>query len=147
MDSGLYRIEATGLAGLAKLPGLPGLGGDFSGRPATAPVNTFTPRFVGVLAVLIAGLGAWVLLSGYASNKAEGEPVHLVTATATEPVQPSVPGNAEEGSLPQSGGNRPSRSGSPRSGARQRAEDFVAVLAEGRLGVEGPSHAYAPQRQ
>jgi hypothetical protein len=112
MNTGLYRIEATGLAGLARLagfaklpglakpPGLPGLGGDFSGRPETGPVKTFTPRFVAVLAVLIAALGAWVLLSGYSSNTAESEPVQLATAGAIEPVRPPVPGNAEEGSLP-----------------------------------------------
>jgi len=97
MDSGLYRTEATGLAGMARLSWL---GGDFSGRPETAPVKTFTPRFIGLLAVLIAGLGAWVLLSGYGSNTAEGEPVRLATAAITDPLQSPIPENAEEGSLP-----------------------------------------------
>ena len=103
MDSGLYRIEATGLAGLARLAGLAklsGLGSDFSGRPEPVPIKTFTPRFVGALAVLIAGLGAWVLLSGYGSNTAESEPVRLATAAVIEPAQPPIPENAKEAALP-----------------------------------------------
>ena len=103
MDSGLYRIEVTGLAGLARLGGLamlPGLGGNFSDRPGTAPAKLFTPRSVGILAVLLAGLGAWVLLSGYGSDTAESEPVRLATATIAEPVQSPIPENAEEGALP-----------------------------------------------
>ena len=103
MDSGLYRIEVTGLAGLARLGGLamlPGLGGDFSGRPGTAPAKLFTPRSVGMLAVLLAGLGAWVLLSGYGSKTAETEPVRMATAAIADPVESSIPENAEEGALP-----------------------------------------------
>ena len=102
MDSGLYRIEVTGLAGLARLGGLamlPGLGGNFSDRPGTAPAKLFTPRSVG-LAVLLAGLGAWVLLSGHGSKTAETEPVRLATAAIADPVESSIPENAEEGPLP-----------------------------------------------
>lgn len=102
MDSGLYRIEVTGLAGLARLGGLamlPGLSGDFSGRLATAPAKLLTPRSVGMLAVLLAGLGAWVLLSGYGSSTAEREPVRLATATIAEPVPP-IRENAEDAALP-----------------------------------------------
>ena len=108
MDSGLYRIEVTGLAGLARLAGfprlagLPGLGGDFSARPETAPGKTFTPRLAGLLAVLMVGVGAWVLLSGHGSNTAEDEPVRLATAAITEPVQSPIPENVEQGSLPNS---------------------------------------------
>ena len=103
MDSGLYRIAVTGLVGLARLAGLamlPRLGGDFSRRPETVAAKPFTPQFVGVLAVLMAGLGAWVLLSGYRSNRAESGSVRLATAAVTEPVQPPIPENAGEGSLP-----------------------------------------------
>jgi hypothetical protein len=103
MDSGLYRIEATGLAGLARTAGLamlPGLGGGFSDRPGTAPIKLFTPRSVGMLAVLLAGLGAWVLLSGYGSNTAESEPVRLATATITESAPSPTPENVEEAALP-----------------------------------------------
>jgi len=101
MDSGLYRIEVTGLAGLARTAGLAmlsGLGGDFSGRSGTAPLKLFTRRSVGMLAVLLAGLGAWVLLSGYGSDTAESEPVRLATAAIAEPVP--LPENAGEGALP-----------------------------------------------
>jgi hypothetical protein len=103
MDSGLYRIEVTGLAGLARQAGLvilPGLGGDFSGRLGTAPAKLFTPRSVGMLAVLLAGLGAWVVLSGHGNNTAESEPVRLATATIVEPVPSPISENAQETSLP-----------------------------------------------
>ena len=103
MDSGLYRIEVTGLAGLARLAGLvmlPRLGVDFSDRPGTAPVKLFTPQSVGMLAVLLAGLGAWVLLSGYGSNTVESEPVRLATAAIAEPEPSPIPENAEEAALP-----------------------------------------------
>ncbi|WP_371737140.1 hypothetical protein [Bradyrhizobium sediminis] len=56
----------TGLAGLAKLAG-------FRGSSVGPEGKTFTPGFVCVLAILIAGLGAWVL-SGNGSNTAESEP-------------------------------------------------------------------------
>ena len=108
MDSGLYRMEVTGLAGLARLAGfprlagLPGLGGDFSARPATAPGKTFTPGLAGLLVVLIAGVGAWVLLSGHGSSTDEEEPVRLATAAITEPLQSPIPESVEQGSLPNS---------------------------------------------
>ena len=98
MDGGLYRIELAGLAGLARLARLPGISGNFSVRPESAPAQTFTPRFVWVLAVLIAGLGAWLLLSSYGSNTAESDPARL--AAAPEPLQPPIPENPQQGSLP-----------------------------------------------
>jgi hypothetical protein len=100
MDSGLYRIEVTGLARLAGLAMLPGLGGDFSDRPGTAPAKLFTPRSVGMLVILLAGLGAWVLLSGHGSKTAETKPVRLATATIADPVQSAIPEEAEEAALP-----------------------------------------------
>ena len=118
MDSGLYRIEVTGLAGLGessvarRLAMLPGLGGHFSGRPGTAPAKLFTPRSLGMLAVLLAGLGAWMLLSGYGSDTAESEPVRLATATIAEPVPSPIPENAEEAALPNPAA-APGRSSSP----------------------------------
>jgi len=80
MNAGLDRIELTGLAGLAKLAGLRGSSVGPEGK-------TFTPGFICVLAVLIAGLGAWVL-SGYGSNTADSEPVRLAAAVASEPAPP-----------------------------------------------------------
>ena len=98
MDSGFYRIEVTGLAGLARLYGLAGPVG-FFGQPGTSPVKTVTPRFVGILAVLVALLGAWVLLSGDGSNTAESQPARPETA-ATGPAQTPALENAGEGDLP-----------------------------------------------
>jgi hypothetical protein len=77
MNSGSFRIELAGLAGQ---------GGNSSGRLGKSAV-------VWVVAVLIAGLGAWILLSGYASKRAESEPAHLATIVAAEPdaAPPSAP--------------------------------------------------------
>lgn len=94
MDTGPYRIELTGLARLAGLLGI-------SGNSAGPESKTFTPGFVCLLAVLIVGLGAWVL-SGYGSNTAEGEPVRLAAAVAIEPAPRSGADVALDLSLPNS---------------------------------------------
>jgi hypothetical protein len=74
MDSGPYRIEMAGLTGLAKLSGR------FSGRPQKSALKCFRSGFVWLPAVL-AGFGAWTLLSGHSGHPAEG----LATAAASEP--------------------------------------------------------------
>ena len=58
---------------------------------------------VALLAVLIAGVGAWVLLSGDGSSTAEREPVRLATAAITEPLELPIPEGAEQSSLPDPG--------------------------------------------
>jgi hypothetical protein len=83
MDSGLYRIELTGLAGLVRLAGI---SGGFSGDPEKAEpektgLSAFRAGFVWLPVALVIGFGAWTLLSGYSSKPAEGEPV----ATAALP--------------------------------------------------------------
>ncbi len=78
MNTGLSRIELTGL------------GGGFSGRPERSATRYLRSGFIWLPAALIAGLGAWMLLSGYASKPAESEPVRLATAVAAEPA-PSPP--------------------------------------------------------
>ncbi len=60
MNSGLDRFETIGKASLAWLP-----------------------------AVLIAGLGAWALTSGYVSEPAEGEPVIPATTAMADPAPPA----------------------------------------------------------
>jgi hypothetical protein len=72
MDTGLSRIELTGLRRL-------------SGRPEPTAAKFFRSGFVWMPAALIAGFGAWMLLSGYDSKRAESEPVALAAAAATEP--------------------------------------------------------------
>ncbi len=84
MDTGLYRIQLTGFAGLARVAGITG---SLSGRLENTATNYFNSKLIWLPAVLIAGLGAWMLLSGSASNTADNQLVHLVTAAATEPVQ------------------------------------------------------------
>src|ERR1700730_16118985 len=100
MNTGLYRIELTGLAGLARVAGI---NASFPVRPEKTPTNYLNSKFIWLPAVLIAGLGAWMLLSGSASNTAESEPVRLATAAATEPVPSPATNAAQERSAPQDG--------------------------------------------
>ena len=81
MNTGLYRIELTGLAGLARVAGI---NASFSGRPERTPTNYLNSKFIWLPAVLIAGLGAWMLLSGSASNTAESEPVPSPATNAAQ---------------------------------------------------------------
>ena len=88
MNTGLSRIELTGLPGL-------------SGGPESIATKFFRSGFVWLPAVLIAGVGAWLLLSGYASKPAESEPARLTAAVAvTEPAPSPAPATtvAQEGS-------------------------------------------------
>jgi hypothetical protein len=85
MDIGLRRIGLTDFAGLPKLAGKGAAG--FAGRPESGAAKYFRTGFVCLTAVLIAGFGAWTLLSGSASKTAESNPVILATAIP-EPVQP-----------------------------------------------------------
>jgi hypothetical protein len=66
MNSGFDRFELSEIAG----PGIAGpASGHFWGRSGTVPTRYFS--FVWLPTVLIAGLGAWMLLSGYVSKPAE----------------------------------------------------------------------------
>jgi len=94
MDTGLYRIQLTGFAGLARVARITG---SLSGRLENTATNYFNSKLIWLPAVLIAGLGAWMLLSGSASNTADNQLVHLVTAAATEPVQMPAADAAQEG--------------------------------------------------
>jgi hypothetical protein len=94
MNTGLYRIELTGLAGLARVAGV---SGSFSDRPERRAANYFNSRFIWLPAGLIACLGAWMLLSGSASNTAENQPVRLATAALTRPVQSPATDAAQDG--------------------------------------------------
>ena len=83
MDTGLYRVETTGLSGLA------GIIGSYSGEPARTAVKYFPSKLIWLLAVLLVGSGAW-MVSGSGSNTTEAaksEPVRLATAATSEPAQ------------------------------------------------------------
>jgi hypothetical protein len=84
MNSGLYRIELNGLAGPGDNPSV---------RPAAA--KYLRSAFVWLPVALVAGFGAWMLVSGYSSDTAESEPVHLAAAVGNEPVQSSIPATAQ----------------------------------------------------
>ena len=91
MDIGLYRIELTRLAKL------PGLSDTFSGWSEKTAFKYRKPIVFWLLAVLIGGLGAWVLLSGNSGKIGESEPVGLAAAEATEPAESPVADGAKNG--------------------------------------------------
>jgi hypothetical protein len=78
MNTGLHRIELTGLGGLAKLARLTGIGGGSSGRPEQ--------KGGWLTAALMIGFGVWTFLSEDAGNIAE--PLQLAAAAAPEPAPP-----------------------------------------------------------
>ena len=93
MDTGLYRVETTGL------PGLAGIFGSYSAAPAKTAVKYLPSKLIWLSVVLIVGSGAWLLLSGSASNTTaivEREPVRLATASTSEPAQSLTTGTAQD---------------------------------------------------
>ena len=86
MDTGLDRIELTGLAGLVRLAGI---SGGFSGDPEQAEpektvASVFRIGFVWIPVALAIGFGAWGQLSDYSGKPADGEPVKLTTAASPD---------------------------------------------------------------
>ena len=78
MSIELSRIELTGLGGAA------------SGRPEKSAAEYLTSGYVWLpAAALIAGMAAWVLVAGYASRPAEGEPVPATAVVAEPAVSPA----------------------------------------------------------
>ena len=78
MNRGFDRIEWAGIAE----NGISGFGSGWHGK---THIGYFKFGLVWLPAALIAGVGAWMLLAGYASKRAEGEPVALAAAVATNP--------------------------------------------------------------
>jgi hypothetical protein len=78
MNSGLDRFELIGFAR------------PVSGGPPKPRVGYFKFGLVWLPAVLIAGLGAWALASGYVSEPAEGEPAVLAAAVVADPAPPAA---------------------------------------------------------
>jgi hypothetical protein len=92
MDTGLYRVETTGLSGLA------GIIGSYSDGPARTAVRYVPSKLIWLLAVLIVGSGAW-MVSGSGSNTTETakpEPMRLATAAAGEPAQSPATDTAQD---------------------------------------------------
>ncbi len=93
MDTGLYRVETTGLSGLA------GIISSYSAAPAKTAGKYLPSRLIWLSAVLIVGSGAWMLLSGSASNPTATvvrEPVRLATAATSEPVPSPATDTAQD---------------------------------------------------
>jgi hypothetical protein len=99
MNNGPYRIELAGPPRLAdgRYRGLP----KETKRQAVAAY--LKSGFAGLGAVVVAGLGAWMLLSGHASKSAETapmseiRPVNLAVAAAPLPARPPVTAAAAKG--------------------------------------------------
>jgi hypothetical protein len=104
MNTGLDRSELTGLVDLAGLARLARISGDgFSDQPEKVEARTFRRGFVWLLAALMIGLAAWMLMSGSSSKTttAESEPVRLATAAAApEPAPSPAPDLTQDGSVP-----------------------------------------------
>jgi hypothetical protein len=76
MNTGLSRMELTGPP-------------SFSNGPESTAAKFFRPGFLWLPAALIAGLAAWLLLSGHAGEPAESEPARLATTAVAAPPAPS----------------------------------------------------------
>jgi hypothetical protein len=76
MSTGLSRFELTGPPSV-------------SNGPKSTAARFFGSGFLWLPAALIAGLGAWALLSSYAGEPAGSEPIRLATAAVAEPPAPS----------------------------------------------------------
>jgi hypothetical protein len=85
MNSGLDRIELGEIVRLGiAWPGISKPASSHSGGPS-GNVRTRYFSLAWLTAVLVAGLGAWLLVPGHASKPAEGEPVLLAAATGRAP--------------------------------------------------------------
>jgi hypothetical protein len=65
MHAGLFRFESTRLADISR---------PFSGRTAKRTLEYFRSRLVWLPAILIAGLGGWIVFSGHAPESAANQP-------------------------------------------------------------------------
>lgn len=87
MDIGLRGVGLTGFAGLPKLAASGGGGFTIGSENPGARYLRSTSGWLA--AILIAGLGTWMLLWGSANNTAQSKPVRLATAAVTAPGQTS----------------------------------------------------------
>jgi hypothetical protein len=83
MMEGFYQIESTGLAGQASLAS-----GHLSGPPET--VSYFRATIGWLPVVVIVGVAAWLLLSGYVSKPAGSKPMHLATVVVPQALPVTV---------------------------------------------------------
>jgi hypothetical protein len=91
MNSGLDRIELGEIVRLGiAWPGISKPASSHSGGPS-GNVRTRYFSLAWLTAVLVAGLGAWLLVPGHASKPAESGPVLLAASVATEPPADAAP--------------------------------------------------------
>src|SRR5258708_34267017 len=88
MDTGLYRVQTTGLSGLA------GIIGSYSAAPAKTAAKYLPSKLTWLSAVLIVASGAWFGPPGAGSNPqqtVQPKPVRRGTAAPSEPRQAPTP--------------------------------------------------------
>jgi hypothetical protein len=94
MNTGLYRIEWSRSAAP---------GGRSSGWPGRVidyfTINYFTPGLILLAVVLMAGCGAWMVLSDGGGDAAESEPARLAAAEPEATVPPATAAT-QQGALP-----------------------------------------------
>jgi len=80
MSERLNHIGSAGLVGLVSVSG-----GPYLGRSESNAISQLRAAIGWLPVALIVGMGAWLLLFGYASKPADGEPAaHLATAAAPQ---------------------------------------------------------------
>jgi hypothetical protein len=85
MHAGLFRFELPRSAHISR---------PFSGRTANSAVEYFRSGLIWLPAILIAGLGGWMLLSAYIDDSAGKQPAgkaDIATIAANEPAQSPDP--------------------------------------------------------
>jgi hypothetical protein len=82
MHAGLFRFESHRLAEFSR---------PFSGRTAKGAVETFRSHPVWLPAILIAGLGGWIVISGHADNSPGNRAAAKTDVAAIAVAQPAPP--------------------------------------------------------
>src|SRR5258706_15870012 len=88
MDTGLYRVQTTGLSELA------GIIGSYSAAPAKTAAKYFPSKFIWLSAIMIVASGVLLVLYESASNTTatgKPEPVRFATPSTKQPLQSPAP--------------------------------------------------------
>jgi hypothetical protein len=80
MHAGLFRFESPRLVEFSR---------PFSGRVAKSAVETFRSHLVWLPAILIAGLGGWIVFSGHAHDNAGNQPAGKTDVAAIAAAKPA----------------------------------------------------------
>jgi hypothetical protein len=96
------RLSGIEWVGLGRLHGIARLAVGLSGRPEET-ASQGKSRIGWLPVALIAGVGAWMLISGYASKPAESEPGRLTASATSASARAPIPEAVQAGPLPDPG--------------------------------------------